>query len=121
MEHQFFKGIKFYKDKKTGYWIGTTQPRKRMHVVVWEYYNGCVQKGFHIHHKDKNKSNNKIENLILIDAQSHASLHMTKENRERIRQLADKYRHLTKAWHASEEGHKWHRQHGILGWENKKK
>ena len=32
------------------------------------------------------------------------------------KKMADKYRHLTKEWHASKEGHEWHRAHGIMTW-----
>lgn len=119
MEHQFFNGLKFYLDKKTGYWISTSHPRKRMHVIVWEYYKGKVPKGFHIHHKDENKRNNDISNLDLISKHDHAILHMTEERKERSRKIAANIRHLTKQWHSSEEGKKWHTEHGILGWENR--
>jgi hypothetical protein len=120
MEHQFFNEYKFYLDKKTGYWISTTHPRKRMHVVVWEFYKSEIPKGFHIHHKDNNKSNNNISNLNLISSHDHANLHMTEEKREKASKNAGKFRHLTKEWHASEKGKKWHIEHGILGWANRK-
>lgn len=51
----------------------------------------------------------------------HLKLHMlTPERRKKSKETADKYRHLTKAWHASEEGRAWHKAHGILGWIKKK-
>ncbi|MGD0510613.1 MAG: HNH endonuclease signature motif containing protein [Candidatus Micrarchaeaceae archaeon] len=120
MEHQFFNEFKFYLDKQTGYWITTNCPKKRMHVVVWEFYKGKVPEGFHVHHKDNNKGNNDISNLGLLSEHEHLSLHMTEERRERVRKMAGDYRHLTKEWHASEEGRKWHKEHGILGWANRK-
>jgi hypothetical protein len=120
VEHQFFFETKFYLDKKTGYWITTGCPKKRMHVVVWEYFNGKVPKKYHIHHKDGNKSNNEISNLELISHHDHMVLHMTVDRRERARKMAGQFRYLTKAWHASEEGSKWHKEHGILAWAKRK-
>ena len=61
-----------------------------MHVIVWEYSNGKVPKGFHIHHIDKNKSNNEIKNLSLISSRDHALLHMTPERSEMSRKWAEK-------------------------------
>lgn len=55
--------------------------RKPLHHLVWEkHYNKKVPKGYQIHHKDKNKTNNDISNLQLISASEHTRLHMSKEN-----------------------------------------
>lgn len=55
--------------------------RKPLHHLVWEkHYNKKVPKGYQIHHKDKNKTNNDINNLELISASEHTRLHMSKEN-----------------------------------------
>ena len=52
-----------------------------LHRLVWEKHHGKrVPKGYHIHHKDKNKTNNDISNLQLISASEHIKLHMSKEN-----------------------------------------
>lgn len=121
MEHQFHYGKKFYLDKENGYWISTTCPKVRAHVWVWKHHYGCLKKGFHIHHKDGNKSNNDIENLEMISAHDHLSLHMnTEENKRRARELVNIIRPLTKEWHASEEGRKWHTENGIKCWEERK-
>ena len=53
----YFNGLKFTRDDKTGYYLNSTI-RKRLHRCVWEYYNGEIPKGYHIHHKDNDKSNN---------------------------------------------------------------
>jgi hypothetical protein len=88
-----------------------------MHIVVWEFYNGKVPKGHQIHHVDENKSNNSIENLRLMTAKEHLSMHMTEEKKDRARIHAEKIRPLTKKWHASEDGRKWHKEHGIITWD----
>lgn len=114
MKHQIHFGKKFYQDKQKGYWISTTSPRIRAHVWVWINHNPSIPNDYHIHHKDKDKSNNCIENLELIHKSKHLSIHMSEpERREFSKKIADKHRPLTKAWHASEEGREWHRQHAI--------
>lgn len=112
MKHQYHYGKKFYLDKKTGYWISTTAPRIRAHVHVWNFFYGTIPKGFHIHHIDENKSNNDISNLTMITAKDHISYHSKKtENVERSRRWCKIIRPLTKDWHASEKGRKWHIEH----------
>jgi hypothetical protein len=114
MEHQTHFGKKFYQDKQKGYWISTTEPRIRAHVWVWKSIHGNIPKGYHIHHRDENKSNNSIENLELIHSSRHLSIHSSKpENKERARKRAEKIRPLTKEWHRSKEGRKWHSEHAI--------
>lgn len=48
-KYQFFDGKKFTRDDKTGYYLCSTgdenNVRKRMHVYVWEYFNGPISKG----------------------------------------------------------------------------
>ena len=52
-----------------------------LHHLVWEkHYNKKVPKGYHIHHKDENKTNNDINNLQLMSASEHMKLHMSKRN-----------------------------------------
>lgn len=52
-----FDGLSFRKDKKTGYYLNA-KTHKRLHVYVWEHFNGTIPKGYEIHHKDFNKKNN---------------------------------------------------------------
>lgn len=85
---------------------------KRLHRTVWQYHNGAIPKGYHVHHKDENKSNNSIENLELVKAEEHSRYHMNNEARKaRSREIADRIRPLTKAWHSSPEGRAWHSKH----------
>lgn len=121
VKHQIHFSRKFYKDKKTGYWISTDYPRIRAHRWVWISVHKIIPEGYHIHHINENKSDNRIENLELIHGSRHQSLHgQSLEKRKRAKEMADKYRPLTKAWHASEEGRTWHKYHGMKVWKNKK-
>ena len=103
---QEFNGIRYY---KCGDYF--SKQNRRLHRDVWGYYNGRVDKGFHIHHKDGNRSNNQIENLKLMSATKHQRLHgklLYKNGRKEnwIKATLDG----AKKWHGSTEGKKWHKQ-----------
>lgn len=112
----YFNGLKFTRDNKTGYYLNSTI-RKRLHRYVWEYFNGPIPAGCHIHHKDGDKNNNNIENLVLMKHSRHVSLHgilnsMDNEWLERARDnMNKKARPAASKWHGSEEGKEWHRKH----------
>ena len=65
-----FDNLVFRRDKKTGYYLNA-KTHKRLHVYVWEYYNGEIPKGCEIHHKDFDKSNNEVDNLQLLTKKDH--------------------------------------------------
>lgn len=114
MDYQIHFEKKFYKDHKTGYWISTTKQKIRAHRWVWENINGKIPKGYHIHHKDGDKSNNDIKNLMMLSAFEHISYHARQEkNVSRAKEWMEEIRPLTKAWHASDEGKAWHRYHAL--------
>lgn len=120
MEYQIHYNKKFYLDKKTGYWISTTCPKVRAHVWVWKVNKGTIPKGFHIHHKDENKSNNNIENLSILSASEHLRHHGNDPiKKARSAKWCNIIRPLTKAWHASREGHQWHKKNGVICWQKR--
>jgi hypothetical protein len=51
--------------------------RRLQHVVVWEAAHGPVPPGHHIHHKDRKKSNNALDNLEAMPIPEHIRLHST--------------------------------------------
>lgn len=63
---------------------------KRLHREAWKYHRGEIPKGFHVHHKDGDRSNNQIENLLLVEKSEHLSMHMTPEKKERSRKAYTK-------------------------------
>jgi hypothetical protein len=97
---------------------GQTQAR-RLHQAIWEFHNGPIPEGHHVHHKDGNTLNNDISNLECLSNLEHRRSHWTPEKADRARKMAEAARPLTKAWHASEEGRDWHSEHSRKIWENR--
>lgn len=118
-KHQFFDGKMFTRDEATGYYLcstgDSTGVRKRMHVYVWEYYNGSVPIGYHIHHIDEDKSNNDISNLELRLKSEHLSFHAKEKAKNEydklIQNLKEKARPKASEWHRSKDGREWHKKH----------
>lgn len=114
---QKFNGREYVKYPKERYFKnGATTTW--LHRAVWEYYNGCIPKGYHVHHKNENVFDNEIDNLELLEAHQHLSMHTQEkmQNAEYIEQLQKKMdyaRGFASKWHGSEEGKEWHRLHGI--------
>ena len=46
-----------------------------LHRMVWTCYNGEIPDGYDIHHKDFDKNNNDISNLVALPKSVHQSLH----------------------------------------------
>ena len=88
-----------------------------LHREIWESHWGKIPKGFHIHHKDNNPLNNDIKNLQLVTPKEHALLDRNWEKWDYQSHL-EEIRPMTKEWHASEEGKKWHEDHAKNIWEN---
>lgn len=110
-----FDGLKFRKDKRTGYYLNA-KTHKRLHVYVWEYFNGkSVPDGFHVHHVDFNKDNNEPDNLIAIDGAEHKRIHglawTEDQKREQAKRLKEAAIPKAVEWHKSEAGREWHKRH----------
>lgn len=73
-KYQWFNGLKFTRDDKTGYYLNSTI-RERMHRYVWKFHHGEIPEGYQIHHIDHNRGNNDISNLQMISNHLHASMH----------------------------------------------
>lgn len=90
---------------------------KRLHRTVWEFHNGTIPKGYHVHHKDGNRSNNAIENLVLMLGKDHLSEHASSDERkERSRTTVKKAIAAAPAWHKSQEGFEWHSKRAKEYW-----
>ena len=121
---QEFNSVLFYW-KPEGYYKAEHQKHGgiTMHRYVWQFHNGPIQDGFHIHHKDGDKSNNALENLEMLSASDHTIHHSqssdwigSDENKAQILAAGE----LAKEWHTSEAGKEWHASHAVKSWENRK-
>jgi ribosomal protein L37AE/L43A len=94
-----------------------------LHRHIWEFHNGEIRKGHHIHHKDGNFLNNDISNLECLESKVHYAEH--KEDRSRNAKRPEQLAHLDKArekaseWHGSPEGLEWHSKTAKAAWENR--
>lgn len=120
-----FRGERYTRDDRTGYYLSTRNDcgrRKRLHVAVWEAHNGPVPHGMHVHHSTVDKGRNEIRDLELMSAAEHERWHaarMGEERRERMREnLISKAVPASKAWHASEDGRRWHSEQAKRSWGN---
>lgn len=113
-KYQYFNGIKFTRDERTGYYLNS-KLKKRIHRYVWEFYNGEIPEGYQIHHIDKDKSNNDISNLELIPVSEHAKLHSLEKAQYyhdwMVKNLMDNAVPKSKEWHSSKDGKEWHKKH----------
>ena len=48
---------------------------EREHRVVWKRAHGPIPKGYDVHHKDEDKTNNDLTNLELLPKTEHGHLH----------------------------------------------
>jgi len=78
-----------------------------LHQEVWKFHNGEIPKGMHIHHKDGNPLNNEISNLEILTPRQHRAHHPIKDMARHLSHL-ESIRPMSKAWHASDAGRKWH-------------
>ena len=65
------------KNLKLRKWIKIEEPARweLLSIYNWKKYNGKITKGYIIHHKDFNHTNDKIDNLTMITRSEHINLH----------------------------------------------
>lgn len=65
-------------NKKSGefyYRLQYNNTNKAEHRVIYEYFFGKIENGYHIHHKDHNSLNNTIDNLQCVSLAEHNTIH----------------------------------------------
>lgn len=106
-----YDGLLFCLDSKTGYYLNSTTS-ERLHRYVWEHEAGPIPPGFHVHHIDRDKTNNSIDNLCLMNETAHKRIHAMIEpdeaTKEKRMAAIAKARDAASKWHQSEEGRAWH-------------
>lgn len=64
---------------------GTTRHKIRVHNIVYAWHHGEIPYGKVIHHKDRNPSNNRLDNLVALTPEEHKKEHeSTKELKCRL-------------------------------------
>lgn len=119
-EAMVYDGITWYRDVDSDnnlfrYWHKSNGDL--LHRYIYEKHYGPIPEGYAIHHIDFDMYNNDPTNLMCLTPQQHMAIHMkcNAENEAFIakrKEHLDKIRPMSKEWHASEEGHKWHVEHG---------
>lgn len=61
---------------KIGLWKNKVCEVKGVHCVVYEAFVGKILKGYHIHHKNHNPKDNRVENLELLSPSEHIKGHI---------------------------------------------
>ena len=111
----YFNGHRFTRDDRTNYYLAShliEGKRKRLHIYVWEYFNGPIPSGYQIHHIDEDKSHNDIDNLECLTLHDHMSLHGKEyQETEKAKEHFVRVREAARKWHKSEAGHDWHKDH----------
>ena len=123
----FYCGYKFRKDPNTGYYLCSKNTdigkRERLHNFIWRKAYGDIPNGYHIHHKDRNKDNNVLSNLVMLSNHDHGVIHgkllSDEERKKRRENLLINATPKAKEWHKSEQGKQWHSKHSKETWESK--
>ena len=76
---------------------GNIKDWKLRAVAVWENTNGPVLPGYVIHHKDRNKCDDRLSNLEMLTRAEHMKEHKH-ESEDKRQQAADK---AVREWHAT--------------------
>lgn len=76
---QIYDGKKFTL-RNNGYYSLTNENRDLMHRYVWEKEKGKIPKGYDIHHINKKKYDNRIENLECLPKAEHTKKYSPRHN-----------------------------------------
>lgn len=83
---------------------------KLLHRAVWEKNCGPVPDGWHVHHKDRNRHNNAIENLDCLPSFAHQSGEHGAEHGARGKLSIKQAAVSARVWHGSDAGKRWHQK-----------
>jgi hypothetical protein len=103
---QEFDGVRYY---RCGYYF--QHKGEKLHHAVWRYHRGPIPAGYHMHHRDNDRSNNTIGNLQCLTVKEHLGGRHGHESAEKWRRAQPKASAAAVSWHRSEEGRRWHAQH----------
>jgi hypothetical protein len=120
---QYFVGKLFRVWHQSGYY---SSGGGLLHRLAWESAFGPIPPRHHIHHRDSNPANNAISNLECLPAREHCGI-SSQASRDAVVGRArrpdgtlgpvefftDAARDKAAAWHSSDAGREWHRQHAV--------
>lgn len=92
---------------------------KKLHRDAWASAFGPIPPNCHIHHRDGNVLNNRLENLECMDASEHCSISWQAKPKPVDGQyFSADARNKAAEWHKSPEGRLWHKRHAkrSKGW-----
>lgn len=70
-----FNGVQYYEDKNGYHSCILSGECLQLHRSIWESVNGPIPKGFHIHHRNQDTHDNRLENLELLTISEHSKRH----------------------------------------------
>jgi len=107
-DHWHWKGGE--RSSKDGYvrvWVAPGQ-RTLEHRAIWEAAYGPIPPGMHIHHRNGDKTDNRLDNLVLASNSEHQHLHVE-------RKLGDRWSLTHKRCIACRTTERPHRARGLCG------
>lgn len=106
-----WNGIKWYRNDGRKYFRRMYYHKAEyLHIEIYKIYNGEIPKGYQVHHKDGDANNNDPSNLVALSPEQHKIEHRKMGSYKNNRPSEAAYE-AAKAWHRSEEGRKWHKEH----------
>lgn len=108
-----YNGRRYYENK--GYYFFT----ERLHRRMWEDAYGPIPEDHHIHHKNGNSHDNRLENLECIHKKKHHSMHFSAMRQVEAMQRKES-RDKANEWYRSEKGAKFLSGASKKGWEERK-
>lgn len=84
---------------------------RKLHRDAWTSAFGPIPAGCHIHHRDGNVLNNRLDNLECMDAGEHLSISRSNRTEPLDGWFSASARQRASDWHRSPEGRLWHKRH----------
>lgn len=114
------------RSKRVYYVCLTGSGYRTLHTAVWSAHHNAgrpVPAGLHVHHIDGDPLNNDPANLQALTPSEHYLAHSALGDSHTLKgsdpawlDHLETIRPLAAAWHASDDGRAWHREHARLQW-----